>query len=79
MRNVKRIKPFCDNIAKLWGDNLPDWRFGQLMSNFFGWLFETKKVDLFFPEENAMLEYFKEFIESVKPTKDFVKEFKKLN
>ena len=36
-------------------------RFGQLCSNFFGWLMSEKKIDLFFPEEDSMIEYFKEY------------------
>jgi len=66
MRDVNRIEPFMQEMAQLWKDNLPDWRFGQLCSNFFGWLFDEKKKDLFYPEEEDMLEYFKEYIDTLK-------------
>ena len=29
-RDVNRIQPFCDRLAKAW-EKLPDWRFGQMM------------------------------------------------
>ena len=32
MRDPKRIKEFCDRLAKVW-ENVPDWRFGQILMN----------------------------------------------
>ena len=61
MRNPNRLDNFYFQLREIHKTKFPDWRFGQLMSNFFGWLYETKKIDLFFPEEDKMLEYFKEF------------------
>ena len=65
MRDINRIHPFCEKIADIWATHsfFVDQRFGQLMSNFFGWLMSEKGIDLFFPEENKMLEYFKEYAE----------------
>lgn len=60
MRDPKRIYKFCNELAAIWQDNCPDWRFGQLMSNFQRWC-AGKGVDIFFPEENKTLELFKEF------------------
>ena len=57
MRNPDRIDIFCAELAKLWKENCPDWRFGQLMINILGSL----PIDPFFPEEDEMLEYFKKF------------------
>ena len=31
-RDMNRIQPFCDRLAKAW-EKLTDWRFGQLMVN----------------------------------------------
>ena len=31
-RDIRRIQPFCDRLAKAW-ERLPDLRFGQLMVN----------------------------------------------
>lgn len=56
-RDPKRIKPFLNELGNLWEKECPDWRFGQLMMNVFG----TMGEDPFFPEEDDMLEYFKEF------------------
>ena len=57
MRKVERIKPFMEEITKLWEENCPDWRFGQLIINVFGdW-----DRDPFFPEEDEILERFKSF------------------
>lgn len=36
MRDPERIEPFMQEIGKLWKENCPDWRFGQLIENVFG-------------------------------------------
>ena len=61
MRDIKRIKPFLEEIEKLW-EKVPDWRFGQLIMNVLG----TCKKDPFFYEENEMLELWKEFFKEYK-------------
>ena len=61
MRNPNRLDNFYFQLREIHKTKFPDWRFGQLMSNFFGWLMTEKGIDLFFPEEDKMLEYFKEF------------------
>lgn len=63
MRNPKRLDSFYADFALLHKKYFPDLRFGQLCSNFFGWLYADKKKDLFFPEESEMLEYFREYCE----------------
>ncbi len=67
MRNPNRLYSFYDDMRDIHVKSFPDWRFGQLMSNFFGWLMSEKKKDLFFPEEDEMIEYFKEFANSTSP------------
>ena len=61
MRDPNRLDNFYDTVKQIHKTTFPDWRFGQLMYNFFSWLYSEKKIDLFFPEEDKMLEYFKEF------------------
>ncbi len=61
MRDTKRIKPFLEEIEKLW-EKVPDWRFGQLIVNVLG----TCKKDPFFYEEDEMLELWKEFFKEYK-------------
>lgn len=60
MRNKKRIKEFCDEFANIWEENVPQWRFGQLICNVFGQM-ATKDKDPFFPEEDEMINYFKNY------------------
>jgi hypothetical protein len=57
MRKVERIDKFCNELAKIWKENCPDWRFGQLMCN----VLNSMTKDPFFPEEDEMLEYFKNY------------------
>ena len=61
MRNPNRLDNFYFQLREIHKTKFPDWRFGQLMSNFLGWVYSEKKQDPFFPEEDKMLEYFKEF------------------
>ena len=57
LRDKRRIKPFLEEIGKMWEEKCPDWRFGQLMVNVLGAL----PRDPFFPEEDEMLEHFKKY------------------
>lgn len=59
MRKIERIDIFCNELAKLWKEKCPDWRFGQLMSN----VLNSLPRDPFFYEEDEMLEAFKKFFE----------------
>lgn len=66
MRDPKRIHKFCDRLAAVWAC-VPDWRFGQLMSNMLGqYVYETKK-DIFFPEDDELIEFFEKYIENNYP------------
>lgn len=59
MRNPKRISKFCNELAKIWEINCPDWRFGQLICNVFGEL--ACEIDPFFPEDDRMIEFFRNY------------------
>lgn len=61
MRDVKRIDIFCDELKDVW-KKVPDWRFMQLMSNFFRYYF-SQGSDPFFLEEGVAIEKLKKFIE----------------
>ena len=63
MRKVERIDKFCSELAKIWKENCPDWRFGQLMVN----VLNSMPKDPFFPEEDEMLEFFQNYF---KPQED---------
>lgn len=62
MRDINRIDTFCAEIAKIWKENFPDWRFGQFIFNFLSWYGK----DPFFLEEDKLLEQIKLFIASMK-------------
>lgn len=51
MRNPERIKPFLNELEKVWNE-VPDWRFGQLVVNLFG-------TDPFYIEDEQALEIIK--------------------
>ena len=59
MRKIDRIEPFMLELAKIWKENCPDWRFGQLMSN----VINSFEIDPFFIEEDNMLERFKKYFD----------------
>lgn len=61
MRDVERIKPFCEKLRGYWKEKIPDWRFGQFMSNFLGWVMNETQRDIFFIEDDEMSEYLDRF------------------
>ena len=63
MRNKNRIKTFCDTLANIWEENVPQWRFGQLICNVFGEMASAGR-DPFFPEEDEMINYFKNYFKN---------------
>ena len=62
MRDPKRIRKFCNQLATLW-ERVPDWRFGQLMSNVLGAFVEDKKRDIFYPEDEDLFAYFEKYFD----------------
>lgn len=60
MRDTKRIWKFCNRLAAAW-ENLPDWRFGQLMMNVLGQM-SSEGRDPFFPEEDEMINYIENYV-----------------
>lgn len=61
IRNPERIDVFTSELNRIWKTYFSDWRFGQLMSNFLGFVAGQKQTDIFFSEESEMLTYLKEF------------------
>jgi len=61
MRDPKRIRKFCDRLAAVW-ERVPDWRFGQLMSNVLGEYVAETKRDVFFPEDEEMISFFEAYM-----------------
>lgn len=56
MRNKDRIRPFLEEIAECW-EEVPDWRFGQLISN----VLDILTLDKFFLEDEEVLEIFRKY------------------
>ena len=63
MRDPKRIQKTCARLASAWS-LLPDWRFGQLMSNIFANM-KSEGKDPFFPEDDSMIEYIEQYVEKI--------------
>lgn len=62
MREPTRIFKFCNELAKIWREYAPDWRFGQLMMNVLGAM-QTSGKDPFFLEEDEMIKFIKEYFD----------------
>lgn len=60
MRDPKRIDEFCSMLAHHW-HKVPDWRFGQLISNVLGAYVGTTGKDIFFPEDDELLDFFQQY------------------
>ena len=52
MRDPNRIYNICFQIAKVWHDNVPDWRFTQLFVNFMSHM----QSDCFYMEDEITCE-----------------------
>ena len=61
MRDKNRIKPFLGKIQEFW-EIYPDLRFGQIISI----LSDKMDRDIFYVEENELLEKFEELIKENK-------------
>ena len=62
MRDVKRIRKFCNRLATAW-ELLHDLRFGQLIYNIFREM-QVDGRDPFYPEDDSMIEYIEKYVES---------------
>ena len=60
MRNPDRIDAYCDRMKSYW-HAVPDWRFGQLMSNLFGQYVSETGRDIFFTEDEELFSFFDEY------------------
>ena len=59
MRDINRIDKFCNELAEVW-KKVPDWRFGQFVNNVLGQM-QSEGRDIFFPEEDEMMEYIRNY------------------
>ena len=66
MRDPNRIEPFLNELGSGWRC-LPDWRFGQLMVNLAAAYAGKYGTDLFYVEDDDLMEFFIQYINSVVP------------
>lgn len=64
MRDSNRLHNFYKELQTIHIRYFSDWWFGQLISNFMDWMFDTKEVDPFFSEEEELIEYLIEYAEN---------------
>lgn len=65
MRDINRLDKFYDELKEIHKKNFPDWRFGQLIVNVLAdWQAKTKR-DIFFPEEDEMIQIFRDYVNEV--------------
>lgn len=62
MRDIRRIRKFCNRLATAW-ELLPDLRFAQLLFNIFERL-KGEGKDPFYLEDDSMIEYIEQYIEN---------------
>ena len=60
MRNPERIDYFCRMLAYYW-HRVPDWRFGQLISNVLGAYVGKTGRDIFFLEDKELFDFFDQY------------------
>ena len=61
MRNPERLDSVYFHLCEIHKKSFPDMRLGQFLLNALGWINSTKKRDPFFPEEEQMIKYIREF------------------
>lgn len=60
MRDVNRIRKFCNELADIWESKCPDWRFSQLVLN----VMESDEMDNtipFYVEDDEMMKFIKSY------------------
>ena len=63
MRNPDRIENFCDDFSMAWS-RVPDWRFGQFISNCFLSM-KNDGLDPFYLEEDEMINYINKYLDNI--------------
>lgn len=63
-RDTKRIEALIKKLKEYWL-SVPDWRFGQLMINFLGYVSTKTNRDIFFIEDEEMTTLLDEYFESL--------------
>lgn len=64
MRDIKRLDNFYNELKQIHKTYFPDWRFGQLISNFLSYI----SKDCFYWEEDRFIEELNKYVETVNGT-----------
>lgn len=64
MRDVDRLDKFYDELKEIHKKNFPDWRFGQMITNVLGDWQAKNKRDIFFLEEDEMIQIFRDYVKA---------------
>ena len=62
MRDPNRLYSFYDRLREIHMTYFPDLRFGQLINNVLDWYYSKNKRDIFFPEEDEMIQIFEDYV-----------------
>lgn len=62
MRDVNRLYKFYDELRDIHMTYFPDWRFGQMIINVLGDWQAKNKRDIFFLEEDEMIQIFHNYV-----------------
>ena len=66
MRDINRLDKFYDELKEIHKKNFPMWRFGQIIVNVLAdWQAKTGR-DIFFPEEDEMIQIFRNYVKDMK-------------
>lgn len=70
MRNPNRLDNLYEQLHQVHKQYVPDWRFGQFISNFLSWwASETGQNDIWFEEDYEWIKHIQEFGKVIKPSK----------
>ena len=62
MRDPKRLDKFYDRLKELHKKEVPDWRVGQLFINLYRWIEYEENIDMYFLEEDRLIELIEKFL-----------------
>ena len=60
MRDINRIRKFCNELADIWESKCPDWRFSQLVLNVMK-SEEMEETIPFYVEDDKMIGYIQSY------------------
>lgn len=68
MRDPNRLDNLYEQLHQVHKQYVPDWRFGQFISNFVSWWFSSsEQSDIWFEEDDEWIKDIQEFGNSLKP------------